>query len=261
MLVSVVTATYNSEQTILRTLQSVNNQTYKDIEHVVVDGESYDSTKDIVDAFDSNRLSFFSEKDDGIYDALNKGVLMSKGDAILILNSDDWLEPDAIERLVITLENEGVDFTFGSVKYLDGEYERILSPVTDYQDKNIQRMPFPHISLLIKRCVYNDLNNYSTDYKIAGDFDFIIRMIRAGYQGKDSKVLIGCALSGGVSASTLSIFESYRIVVKHGKPKFLAVMKLWEYVLKFIILRILPLSIKYKLIKIINSFKFLIRRF
>ena len=100
--VSVITVCFNSEKTIERTIKSVIGQTYSNIEYIIVDGASTDSTVDIVNEYIEQGYSiiFSSEKDNGIYDAMNKGILKSSGEIISIINSDDWLEEDAIEQVV-----------------------------------------------------------------------------------------------------------------------------------------------------------------
>ena len=100
-LISVVTVCFNSERTISRTIESVLNQSYPIYEYLIVDGRSSDKTMDIVKEFEplfNGKMKVISEADNGIYDAMNKGILMAKGKLIGILNSDDWYEPDTLEN-------------------------------------------------------------------------------------------------------------------------------------------------------------------
>ena len=101
--VSIITVCFNSEKTIRRTIESVLYQTYPNIEYIIVDGKSTDGTVDIVKEYlpaFQKRLRYVSERDKGIYDAMNKGIRLSAGDVIGIINSDDFYEPDAVENIV-----------------------------------------------------------------------------------------------------------------------------------------------------------------
>ena len=120
-LVSIITVAYNSEKTIKRTMESVLNQTYSEIEYIVVDGASRDKTVSIAESY---RESFekkgylfriLSEPDRGIYDAMNKGIRMAAGAVIGLINSDDWYEPEAVARSVKKLYEAGCDITFGDI--------------------------------------------------------------------------------------------------------------------------------------------------
>ena len=100
MLFSIITVCYNSEKTIRRTIESVLNQTCQDYEYIIVDGKSTDKTLDIVKEYEArfaDKLKYISEPDTGIYNAMNKGIALSDGSIIGIVNSDDWLQPDALE--------------------------------------------------------------------------------------------------------------------------------------------------------------------
>ncbi len=125
MLVTIISVTRNSEKNIARTIESVLNQTYDNIEYIVVDGNSQDKTMDIVrsyqKAFDEREgrsLKFISEEDRGMYDALNKGAAMAQGELVGQINSDDWYEPDAVETMVRLYEKEQYDAAWGSIRVM-----------------------------------------------------------------------------------------------------------------------------------------------
>ena len=99
-LISIITVCYNSEKTISRTIESIINQTYKNIEYIIIDGKSDDKTLEIIDNYKNNISKIISEKDNGIYDAFNKGLNICNGDLIGFVNSDDILTPNALEILV-----------------------------------------------------------------------------------------------------------------------------------------------------------------
>lgn len=123
MLVTIITVTFNSEKTIERTIRSVLNQTYGNIEYIVVDGASDDGTGTIVESYRSvfekasgRSLIFISEHDNGMYDALNKGAKLAHGELVGQINSDDWYELDAVETMVKLYENEHYDVAWGSIR-------------------------------------------------------------------------------------------------------------------------------------------------
>src|SRR5262245_26009407 len=141
-LVSVVTVTLNAAKTIERTIRSVQAQSFPRVEHVFVDGNSSDTTIDIVRRLARPCDYWIVENDRGISDAFNKGVAMARGRFIKILNGDDWLSPDQIERAAEALDGGGFDFIFGDLIFYDGE-EPIFRSVGDpgYKRAIRRRMP------------------------------------------------------------------------------------------------------------------------
>ena len=124
MKISIITITYNSAKTVQRALDSVQNQHYSDIEHIIVDGASSDGTREIVEKYaaDHKNVRYISEPDKGIYNALNKGIQMATGDVIGFLHSDDMLySSDSIGKIAASFENESVDVVYGDLQYCHGD--------------------------------------------------------------------------------------------------------------------------------------------
>ena len=122
MKISLITVTYNSEKYLSQCIESVQRQTYKNIEHIIVDGKSTDRTVSIIKNYESSISKWVSEPDKGMYDAINKGMAMATGDVIGLLNSDDMLyAEDVIENIVATFETENVDSIYGDLQYVDQE--------------------------------------------------------------------------------------------------------------------------------------------
>lgn len=127
MLVSIITVAYNSEKTISRTLDSVYRQTYGEIEYIIVDGKSTDKTMDIVKQYEKRFVEkkigfrYISEKDNGIYDAMNKGIRMAKGELIGIINSDDWYEPEAVECAVLHYIKNSYDLFYADLRIINAD--------------------------------------------------------------------------------------------------------------------------------------------
>ena len=244
-LVTIFTVVYNGERTIQRAIASVAEQNYPNIEYIVVDGGSDDRTLDIVRDYDQVVSRWISEKDDGIYDAMNKAVNLSTGEYLIVLNADDWLEPTAVSDSIAQIRRTSADFSYSSVFYHLNNEIRQIRPLSESKiyDVSLQCMPFPHISLCASRKIYDELQGFNVEYKVAGDFDFIYRMLRRGYRGTLVNVVIGNVDAGGVSFGMGATRENYRIVLAHGKNKITATLKYFEYCLKFIVRLVLPVSL------------------
>ncbi len=210
MKISIITATYNSEATIKDTLESVNAQTYPDIEHIIVDGASKDNTLDLVKKYGKRVSLIISEPDKGIYDAMNKGIKAATGDVIGILNSDDFFTSDnVISAIVFAFENNDIDAVYGDVHYVNPEN---LNKCVRYYSSAVFKpslfkfglMP-AHPSFYVKRSCYEKYGLYSLDYKIASDFDLLIRFlythkIKYRYLKKDFVTM----RTGGASTKNLN---------------------------------------------------------
>ena len=184
MKVSIITVTYNSAKTLADTIQSVLDQTYTDIEYLIIDGASLDGTIEVIKRFEplfNGRMRWMSEKDHGIYDAMNKGIAMATGDVIGILNSDDYYTSnDVIERMASAFNDPELDAVYGDIHFIrDGEPNKC---VRYYSSKHFHpkwlrfgMMP-AHPSFYCRNAVYKKVGNYKTDYKIGADYDMMVRM-------------------------------------------------------------------------------------
>jgi len=169
-------------------MDSVLKQTYPNIEYIIIDGNSKDGTLQIVESkakADVN-LKWISEPDSGIYDALNKGIVRATGDIIGFVHSDDYLaEPTTIEKIVTVFESEAVDGVYGNLHYVAFDNpETVIRNWTSqtFQPRLLNRGWMPaHPTLFLKRQVYLDKGHFNLKYKIAADYDFILRVF------KDSK--------------------------------------------------------------------------
>ncbi len=183
MKVSIITVTYNSAATIADCIASVNEQTYPDIEHLVIDGASTDNTLEIIRNTPNRISQLVSEPDKGIYDAMNKGIRLATGDVIGILNSDDfYTSNDVITRIVSVFEKEPVDGVYGDICFVKPEN---LNKVVRYYSASWFRpalfrfgfMP-PHPSVYIRRTCFQELGLYKEDYRIAADYELLIRFLK-----------------------------------------------------------------------------------
>lgn len=198
MKVSIITVTYNSAQTLVDAMKSVLEQTYHDIEYIIVDGASTDSTIDVIRQYEpqfKNRLKWISEKDGGIYDAMNKGIRIATGDVVGVLNSDDYFTSnDVVERMVSAFNDKTLDAIYGDIHFIrDGYPDKC---VRYYSSKPFRplwlRFGFmpAHPSFYCRREVYEKAGFYKTDYKIGSDYEMMVRLfmvhkIRAKYLPMD----------------------------------------------------------------------------
>lgn len=182
MKVSIITATFNSSKTILDTLNSLNIQTYEDIEYIVIDGASSDNTISVVKENCSRVATIISEPDEGIYDALNKGIYAATGDIVGFLHSDDlFAYPDVIQELVETLQQEGTQAVYADLEYVskDDTSKVIRKWVSGkYQQGKLRNgwMP-PHPTFFMRRNLYLEHGMFDLNLKIAADYDSILRYL------------------------------------------------------------------------------------
>lgn len=184
MKISLITVTYNSGTTLRDTILSVLAQTYRNVEYIVVDGLSKDNTMDIVREYEpqfEGRMKWISEKDKGLYDAMNKGVRMATGDVVGILNSDDFFTANDVLEKVAAGFDEQTDAVYGDLHYVHPD--DLQHSVRYYSSKifkrNLMRMGFipAHPTFYCRRECFDKFGYYKTDYKIAADFDLLLRFI------------------------------------------------------------------------------------
>ena len=218
MKISIITATYNSGATLRDTMESVLAQDYYDFEHIIVDGSSKDNTLAIIRDLEpryKGRLKWISEPDKGIYDAMNKGILMATGDVVGLLNSDDFYTSYDILSTV-NREIQEHDAVYGDVHYVDPD--DTVKPVRYYSSADFRRwkmrlgfMP-AHPSFYCRRIVYTKYGLFDQDFKVAADFEQLLRLIYVNkifikYINKDFVTM----RTGGASTSG---FESHRRILR-----------------------------------------------
>lgn len=181
MKISIITATYNSAATVEDTLKSIASQTYPHIEHIIVDGLSSDNTLEIVHRF-THLSSITSEKDKGIYDAMNKGIGLARGEVIGILNSDDlYTGPEIIARVMKLFEDPSVDAVYGDLYYVDPvNTDKIVRTwiAGTYSSRSFYFgwMP-PHPSFFVRKKVYDRLGLFNLSLKTAADYEIMLRFM------------------------------------------------------------------------------------
>lgn len=185
MKISIITATYNSAKTLEVCMDSVLNQTYDDIEYILVDGNSKDGTLDLIKskAQKHENVSWISEPDKGIYDALNKGILKATGDVVGFVHSDDFLANKTIvSKIANAFKSEKVDGVYGNLHYV--RFDNVDDVIRnwksqDFKIKLLGRGWMPaHPTLFLKSDIYRTNGKFNLDYRIAADYDFILRIFK-----------------------------------------------------------------------------------
>lgn len=225
-LVSVITVVFNGAASLARTIESVRGQSYPNLEYIVVDGGSTDGSVEILRKYDASIDLWISEKDAGIYDAMNKGIRLASGSIIGILNSDDCYSPDAAQAAVQALRDSSAGYCYGWVRLTDavGRVVGMAKPVPRplFGERMLRETPLPHPTMFVRREVYETLGGFDPALKLAGDFEFIARIHRAGIQGVEiPKVLVDYRL-GGASRNPLILREMRDIALRKGLSPFLA---------------------------------------
>lgn len=234
-LITIITVVLNDEENIEKTILSVLNQKYKNIQYVIIDGESKDRTKNIIEKYRNNIDTFISEKDKGIYDAFNKGLSYAKGDLIGFVNSGDTLTEDSLLYLSKYYNlYEDKDFFFGAVKkhwgILHGYKKWIIHFSWGFYSSH-------STGFYIKKDAAKVVGEYNLKYKYSSDYDYFYRMIikhKLKGVGTKKNELFGVFKRGGFSSS-ISCFdhmmECTRIRLDNGQNKLMVLLTL---IIKFI---------------------------
>lgn len=208
MKISIITVSYNSEETIRDTIESVLAQTYSDIEYIIVDGGSKDNTLGVVAEYATSIAKIVSEPDRGIYDAMNKGIALATGDVIGILNSDDFYEStSSLESVAAAFRLKPDDaLIFGDVVFVNPDDLQRVTRVYSAAHFKAWKLRFgwmpPHPGTFIRKQAYEEVGDYSLLYAISADYEMFVRLLlikRYSFSYID-KVLVRMR-SGGVSTS------------------------------------------------------------
>ena len=203
MKISIITITYNSAKSLPRALESVQSQTYGEIEHIIVDGASTDGTKELIEAYAAahKNVHWISEPDKGIYNALNKGIHMATGDVIGFLHSDDvFYSPDSIGQIAAAFADDTVDVVYGDLQYCHGDKvtRRWVSNTFNPCALKYGWMP-PHPTLYVRRRVYQEVGEYDAWFRISADYDMVLRIFTAGYRSRYIPQVLVKMNTGGAS--------------------------------------------------------------
>jgi len=237
MKVSVITACLNAEQTIDQCINSVLSQNYPDIEYLLIDGGSSDKTLKTVDKYSSRIKHLISEKDEGHYPAINKGLNLASGDIIAILNSDDFYPDDhVISRVVEKLKDPGTDALYGDLRYVDRENpDKVVRTWISGHYKPglfLQGWMPPHPTFFVKAEIYGDLGTFREDLSLSADYELMLRFIHCHKMSLSyiPEILVEMRDGGRGNASILkriqANFQDRKAwEVNHVKPNRLTLLK------------------------------------
>ncbi|OUV60948.1 MAG: hypothetical protein CBC82_07375 [Cellvibrionales bacterium TMED122] len=270
---SIVTVCKNSEETIRYTLNSVKSQTYKNIEHIIIDGISNDGTIDIINEYINSDpqipITFISEKDEGIYDAINKGIKNSNGDFISILNADDIFHSNkSVEKIVEYIKNDKKNdiFFFGLTYFKNDNFKKIIRY---YPSKNFKKWMLnfgiipPHPASIIKKKVYDNFGYYDKNFKISGDFDLFLRLLKKNqlsfisFDFNTIKMKTGGASGKNLFSYYVSLKENY-ISLKKNKEfasLFFLLLKVPSKILQYFLFNQLKINKDFQIFNNIIKYK------
>lgn len=219
---SIITITYNAAITLERTLKSVKEQTYTDIEHLIIDGNSKDRTLELIQKYDNNKLKWISEPDNGLYDAMNKGIILSSGEYLCFLNAGDtFYATDTVEKIMKSANSfsQSPDIIYGETAIVDNSgnflYMRRLNAPETLNWKSFKKgMVVCHQAFIVRKEL---IKEYDTSYRFSSDFDWCIRIMKKANNIYNSHEILINYLNEGVTTANkkASLIERYKIMVKH----------------------------------------------
>lgn len=223
MLVSIITVSYNSAKTIGRTIKSVLAQSYDEIEYFIIDGNSKDNTAEIARSFAPEfekrgfKYTVISEPDNGIYDAMNKGIKMASGELIGIVNSDDWYEPDAVETVAGVYKDTNFDMFYADLNICeqDGDGRTRVKMVKRAQKRKIAvSRHWNHPTTFIPKRIYEEFNYYKCE-SLYDDFDMWLRIRKAG-----KNIVIKNKPLSNFSLGGISNVKDFKGCIDRGKKRY-----------------------------------------
>ena len=216
-LISIITVVFNAVNSVETTIESVLSQTYTNVEYIIIDGGSTDGTVEILNRYKLRLSALISEKDNGIYNAMNKGITLAKGELVGILNADDQYFPRTIELVVKNYLENATDVVHGNLlKKRELEGEVCYKPLLPNFSKMEQSMGVLHPTCFVKKEVYKKYGVYDETYLLSSDYDFFLRLYRAGCSFSYINEPLAIFSLGGASGNEMrSRWEKFHILRKH----------------------------------------------
>jgi glycosyltransferase involved in cell wall biosynthesis len=246
--ISIITVCHNSEKTIRKTIESVLAQTYTHVEYIIIDNASTDRTMEIVKHYMpkfKGRMRWISEPDQGMYDAMNKGITLAAGELIGILNADDWYEVDSIKKVLGAYRQYGDAVYYGILRYIENEKELMLK-TTNYQF--LDREMLPHPTCFIPKKIYQKYGGYTLQYPITADYELLARYSSQGVRFVQIDDVLTNFRTGGITTTQemRSAIETLQIRYHYGfisKRQFYTALIKKKFLSFFIMLNILDRKI------------------
>ena len=231
---TIVTVCYNSIKCIEKCINSIIPQINEEVEYLIIDGKSSDGTVDIIKKYaeKNKNIRYISEKDNGIYNAMNKGLKLADGQWILYINSDDFLMPNVIQEVLPSL-SDNFDCIYGdNYNVLTYEGEAYLKKVLASQDLSQLNkcMIACHQSIFLKKEIMEQLGGFNENYKIAADWDLLLRVRNNNFKFKYIPIIISKFSVGGISSNSNYIYETHKIRKQNNCYKILDTCFITEFI-------------------------------
>lgn len=260
-LISVIIVVLNGEKYLEQSILSVIKQTYVNVEIIIIDGGSTDKTVDIIRKYENSIDFWISDKDSGIYNAMNKGIRLSTGDFIGFVGSDDYLYLDTLEELAKVAKNQVIDFTVGPVDIIkkNGQLLEKASVLPNFLEKKrfIYYMATHHLSFYVSRKIMNKVVNFDENFDIRSDYDMTINVMSMSKNYYSFLNSVGAFRLGGFSGSYKSYFETFYILRKHRVSIFKSILNILPSLIKVFVVKNFPSPIVNWLRKNFSSKRFI----
>lgn len=247
--VSIITVVWNNKEAVKTTIESVLSQTYEHIEYIVIDGGSSDGTVGLIKKHGERVSRFISEPDLGIYDALNKGIKLASGDVIAILHSDDlFFDKFVVSDMMNKMSTSNAEIIFSDLVIVDNSMTKVLRYyLSGYFSPWMLRMGWmpPHPTCFFKKSLFNEFGLYSLDYKIVGDFDFLVRIfygreVKWSYLNRVTVKMRQGGVSNSGWQSKRLIFNEINLSLKSNGVWSLPIFQLGRYFIRLLEVLIKP---------------------
>jgi len=215
--VSIITVVYNGIEHVEETIKSVLEQTYDNVEYIIIDGGSNDGTVELIRKYEEQIDYWISEPDNGIYDAMNKGLAQATGETVGLINADDWYERDAVEKVVRRFQNSNADVLHGSMRILKENGSEMIVQAEENLERLKKGMLLNHPTVFAKRSQYAKYGFFDTSYSIVADWEMMLRWWHQDAQFEALDDVLANFRMGGVSSEHLkkSFLEKHRVRKKH----------------------------------------------
>jgi glycosyltransferase involved in cell wall biosynthesis len=215
-LISIITVCRNSEKTIRRTIESVLNQSYQNFEYIIIDGKSTDKTLEIISEFIQlfpGKIQLVSERDQGIYDAMNKGILIASGELIGLINSDDWYEKNTLETIASHYRDNGSKVVFyGLMRIFRKE---LLQCIQSHSHNFLNEGMINHPTCFVPKSVYETYGLFSLKYKYSSDYEFMLRLWKNKVEFVHIEIILSNMEQGGVSFDNLKALKETFAILRY----------------------------------------------
>ena len=232
MKISLITASFNSSTTIEDTFRSVEAQSFPEIEYIVADGGSVDGTLELMEKYESLISKRISEPDDGIYDAMNKGIRMATGDVIGLINSDDMLAgPEVLSKVAEAFEDPDIDVVYGDLVYVDAVDTTNVMRVWrsgEFSGRKLRYGWYPaHPTVYLRRSVYEQFGLFDLDFSLAADGEFLFRIFSRGVRACYIPQTMVRMRTGGATGQLSNVWRQNREIVRGMRKNGLSVSPLF----------------------------------